>query len=529
MNHPLRLLLLSAGLTLPASALEIRSYNPVVHDRFIGFSGGGQTFNPTFIYDSNKFTGLGWFSSAGAHRQPGLVSPRHLVWATHHVVLPTLPVVGETVKFQDISGTFYQRTVTAMTAIASDTPGLTDLSILTLDSPLPATVKPFRYLNLPDDAAYVGTPLMVFGFQAKAGQGAIAGFDSADFDGPGTVQGPTKLCRFDYSEVAGQADDSYLIGGDSGTPSFASVLGEPAIVGTHSTFQDAGTIIQNYDTFVPHYASRLDTQMASFGYRMRPAHYTASTLSLATATVPIPLRQAYAGTVNFTFGNTGGQLTGNAELTLAFAPGEAPTTLTATGWVVESTGSGSWSIRKATMAAAEQIVVTANWTAMPNVATLTVNAALLSDTATTTTVTPSITLNPTYAAWASGLSEPAQGDDPDDDGFVNLLEYAFGGSALSGSMFLPSGDSLLPQLTHDSVNVTLSYPERSDAVVRGLSYQVETATDLASLTGAVALPVGAASSTQAYVPDAPGFVKRTITWPADGPARFARVKVTLSE
>lgn len=524
MKHPLRYLLLPA-LTLSASALEIRSYSPAIHDRFLNFNTGSEAMNPTFLFDSSKFTGLGWFFP-GTHRQPGLISPRHAVWATHH----TVPVVvGATVKFLDSNGAIIQRTVASMTPIASDASGDSDLSILSFSSALPSTVKPFRYLNLANDSAYVGTPLMVFGFQAKAGQGAIAGFLVSDLDGTGS-QGDTKLCRFDYDEVTGTANDCYLIVGDSGTPSFASGPGgEPALVGTHSTFVDVGSTIQNYDTFIPNYATKLNTQMAALGYRMRPAHFTATTLGLSSATDPAVLRQAYPGSVDFTFTNTGAQLTGNAELILAFAAGEAPASVTASGWVVEAVNATTWSIRKATMTAAENVVVDATWTAMPNVATLTVNATIQSDTAATTTSAPAFTLKPTYAAWATGLPQTGQNDDPDGDGMVNLLEYGLGGEGDSPSMLLSSGDSIRPQITKQAANITLSYPERSDAVLRGLSYQVETSTDLFALAGATTLPAGAVSSTQAYVPDVPGFVKRTITWPSDSPVRFARVKVELSE
>lgn len=523
MKHLLRLLLLPA-LTLPAFSLAHRSYDPTIHDRFLNFNTGSETMNPTFLYDSSKFTGLGWFAS-GTHRQPGLISPRHAVWATHHV--PPV-VVGASVKFLDSNGTIVQRTVTSMTAISSDLSGDSDLSVLTFASALPSTVKPFRYLNLANDVAYIGTPLMVFGFQAKAGQGAIAGFAVSDLDGAGS-QGDTKFCRFDYNEITGTSNDSFLVVGDSGTPSFASVSGEPALVGTHSTFVDLGTIIQNYDTFIPHYAAKLNTQMTALGYRMRPAHFTATTLALTSVTDPAVLRQAYPGSVSFTFTNTGAELTGNAELVLSFATGEAPASVTASGWVVESAGANTWSIRRATMAAAESIEVEATWSAMPNVATMTVNATIQSDTASTATSTPAFTLTPTYAAWATGLSQTGQNDDPDDDGMVNLLEYGLGGNGQSPSMLFSSGDSIRPQITEQGGNITLTYPERSDAVVRGLSYQVETSPTLLGLAGATTLPVGAASTTQAYVPAVPGFVKRTITWPSESPVRFARVKVELAE
>jgi hypothetical protein len=525
-KHPLRFLLLPI-LTLPADAIEIRTYNATVHDRFIGFNTSSPAMNPNFLFDATKFTGVGWFATAG-HKQPALISPRHFVWATHH-----LPVLSQNVKFLDANGVVVQRTVTAFTAIASDSSGDSDLSIATLNAAVPTTVTPFRYLNLANDPDYIPTNLMVFGFNPsgtgpRAGKGTLAGFAIADVDGGGP-QGNTKLYHFDYNEVSGLADDSYLIVGDSGSPSFATVSGEPVLVGEHCTTNDTGSTIESYDAFIPNYATKLNTQMAPLGYRMRPANYTATTLSFTSATTPAVLSQAYPGSVTFTFENTGSQLTGNAEMTLAFAAAEAPASITATGWVVESTGSGSWSIRKATMAAGEEIAVTATWTAMPNVATMTVNATIQSDTATTTLNQPAFTLKPTYASWASGLPQTGQGDDPDADGLSNLLEYAFGGNGQSGVMLLSSGDSIRPQIFHQAGTITLTYPERSDAVVRGLSYQVETSTNLTALAGATTLPAGAVSSTQPYVPDVPGFVKRSISWPSDSAVRFARVKVELSE
>jgi hypothetical protein len=96
-------------------------------------------------------------------------------------------------------------------------------------------------------------------------------------------------------------------------------------------------------------------------------------------------------------------------------------------------------------------------------------------------------------------------------------------------MILPGGHPLLPVITHQAGIVSLSYPERDDAVLRGISYLVETSTSPATLAGAITLPAGAALSTAPFSPAVPGFVKRTLTWPADGPKRFARVKVELAE
>jgi hypothetical protein len=306
--------------------------------------------------------------------------------------------------------------------------------------------------------------------------------------------------------------------------------GQPALVGVHTTVDDGGSTIYNYDTFIPHYAAQVDTQLQSSGYRMAPANFTATTLALPAATPsPATLRRLHPGQIDFTVSNSGAELTGNLAVTVTFPVGQQPSSLSAPGWVVESAGSGIWNLRAATLAASASLAFTATWTALPALAAINPGISADSDTAPAIIANPSFPLAPSYAEWSTGLAQPGQTADPDGDSLENLLEYALGGDPQSGAMILPGGHPLLPVITHQAGIVSLSYPERDDAVLRGISYLVETSTSPATLAGAITLPAGAALSTAPFSPAVPGFVKRTLTWPADGPKRFARVKVELAE
>jgi hypothetical protein len=524
-----RRLLLLLAFHLPAGGMTIRSFNASDHNRFTGFP-STPVMNPEFIYDATKFTGVGWFVS-GVHRQGALVSPRHFVWATHHH-LPghaSLDVLLQTLRFVGSDGVVVSRTVSAFTPIQDGSGDNTDLALVTLSSPLPATVKPFPWLNLGDEASYVNQELIVLGFNARGGRGAIRSFQTFDLD-EGGPQGDTRLYDFEYDPASGGDDDCYLEPGDSGSPTFAMAASEAALVGLHSSVSSPEPTIVNYDTFIPHYIAELDLLLAPSGHRMAPVNFTATTLGIPSASAsPGTLRRSHPGEISFSVGNTGAELTGNLAVTVTFPPGQQPSSLSAPGWVVDSGGSGIWNLRAATLAGGASLAFTATWTDLPDLPAINPVISADSDTAPAVLANPSFILAPSYAEWAEGLALSGQTDDPDGDGVENLLEYAFGGDPESGAISLPGGHPLLPVMTHHGGTVTLSYPERDDAVLRGLSYVVETSASPATLAGATTLPAGASSTTAPFSPAVPGFVKRTLTWPADGPQRFARVKVALAE
>lgn len=530
MKYPPALLLLPA-LTLPGSALEIRAYNPAVHDRFTGYP-AAPVMNPGFLYDASKFTGVGWNFSE-AYKQFAMISPRHFVCASHPGAPPQ---IGHNLRFIDSSGNLVQRQITTLTSIPADDLGNTDLLVGTLVSPVPSSVKPLPFLNLPTEGEYVGKDLAVFGYGLvpgvvlRAGHGVIGGFANGDVDGGGTTYGTMRLMAFIYEGAGTDPNDCHFIGGDSGSPTVVMMEnGQPALVGIHYAVNPVGSDFYNFDTFIPPLAPKVDLVLAPAGYRMRPAIFTPTTLSFTSSSTPATLQSGSVGAIDFTIENTGAATTGNLAVTLSFPTGLAPTSVTASGCVVESLAPGVWSVRKAVVAAAEDVVVNAAWTAVPNTSELTVTVTVESDTTAASSYPLNIPVAQTYASWSQGLAQPGEGDDPDGDGWVNLLEYAFGSPGAGGSFVLPGGNSARPALVNQGGSVTLSYPERTQAALLGLTYEVEVSTDVTAGPWTTTLPAGTISSTEVYVPAIPGFVKRTLSWPSDGPRRFARVKVDLEE
>lgn len=521
---------------LAAPALTIRTFDAAVHNRFTGFP-AAPVENPGFLFDASKFTGVGWWyglpgpAPGTTLYQLALITPRHTLCALH-----AQPPTGKEVSFVDSGGNVITRTVTAKTGVPNDLAGSSDLCVVTLSTPLPAAVSPFPWLNLPGgEEAYEGTELMVLGGATggspRAGKATISYFQTIDFADPSTIKN-TRCSVFEYQIAGTDPDEVSFTSGDSGNPSFALAGGQPALVATHMAVNNnvpAG-VNSNYDVFLPHYVTRVDAILAPVGHRLMPVNFTATTLSIPTpSSTPATLRRYNPGQIEFTVTNTGAELTGNLAVTVTFPVGHEPTSLSAPGWVVESGGSGIWNLRAATLAGGASMAFTATWTELPDLASVNPSISADSDTAPAILANPSFTLAPSYAEWAEGLALPGQTADPDGDDLENLLEYALGGDAESGAMALPGGHPLLPVMTRQAGTVTLSYPERDDAVLRGLSYIVETSTSPATLAGATTLPAGASSTTAPFSPAVPGFVKRTLTWPADGTKRFARVKVALAE
>ena len=524
MNHPIRLTLLLA-VTLPAHGLTVQGFNAAEHNRFTGFP-TAPVGNSGFLYDASKFTGVGWWTWISGtfgtiHAPITAVSPRHLLCASHSV--PS----GLT-NFIDSTGALVQRAIQSAVAVPNDSGGNSDLCVVTLASPLPPTVAHYPWLNLAGGhASYLEKELVVLGQTPngtpRGGRAVTSDFD----DEAGQLEGTYNITWL-FDSATAPANDSALTPGDSGGPSFGMAGTQPALVGVHSAIGTEGTVTESYDSFVPYYVARVDAILAPAGHRLIPAYFTPTSLAIPAAS-PGTLRRFNPGQIAFPIANSGGELTGNLAVTISFPAGHEPSSLSAPGWVVEAAGTGAWNLRAATLAAGATLSFTANWAALPALPAIEASLSADSDSADAVTANLSFPLGPSFAEWADGLAAPGQTDDPDGDGLENLLEYALGGDPQSGAMILPGGHPLLPVLTLQGGTVTLSYPERDDAVLRGISYLVESSTSPSSLAGATTLPAGATSSTAPFSPAVPGFVKRTLTWPADSPRRFARGKVELAE
>jgi hypothetical protein len=189
------------------------------------------------------------------------------------------------------------------------------------------------------------------------------------------------MSYFDYWANQSGIDDCYFETGDSGSPSFALSNGKPALVGTHSALFTDGTNSYsfNYDSFVPNYIPQLDERLAADGWRMTPSDPEPTALAARRSTFPSPLEPGTAGTATFWIKNTSRVEDGNVRVTLEFPTGTEPESIAGEGWFAESSGPLVWRFRRATLPARSSSGLTATWSAVPDLATLTPRLSLVSD------------------------------------------------------------------------------------------------------------------------------------------------------
>ena len=501
-------------------SMEIRDYQPARHDRFVGFP-SSPSWNDSAWFGPRKFTGVGWIPTE-SHRQFALVSRKHLVGATHYV-----PANGTVIRFLNASGVTVDRTVASATAILNNSNEATDLSLITLSEPVEESdeITPFPYLNQENDGAYQGTLLNVFGWYGKVARGVASSIQN--YSEPGL--GQTRIMSFLYPKAAGDQDDGYLVVGDSGSPTFAMAGEVPALTGVHTAAGETETDRINVDSFIPFYIAKLNALMAPDGYQMTPAFASPVTLSLSGAATPEILRQAEAGSCKFDLRNTSNHAAGNVTLTLRFPTGMGPASLASPGWSVSQAGPELWELQRVNLGAGVTSSITASWTKLPAVSSLVAELVHQSDGSPQRIRKFDLEPAPSYSAWSDGLAAPGPNEDPDHDGVINLLEYAFGGEPQTSSMLSPAGVQLGPVASEESGQVVVRFPIRSDAMARGLNYVMEYSTTLAAGSWSSTPPPGTEVEDVSFGPACSGFLRRTLRFNASGSPLFCRVRVELEE
>lgn len=184
-----------------------------------------------------------WNSDLGNRKFGVLVSPRHAVFAKHYAV-----VVGATVRFITTDNQIVDRTITARqglsgTGIANDvTVGILDSDVEGVDF---VKVLPTDFHNYWPGHNIFQAPIAVSDQQKKALIKDVSSIVSGPFL---TYKVPTDAQRLLFHES--------LIGGDSGSPTFAIINNELALLTTHTT-RVAGPLysLENFD--------RINTIMAN--------------------------------------------------------------------------------------------------------------------------------------------------------------------------------------------------------------------------------------------------------------------------
>jgi hypothetical protein len=338
----------------------------------------------------------------------------------------------------------------------------------------------------------------------------------------------TRVCEFSYVYLFGGQDDTKLVGGDSGNPSFAMAGGRPVLVGVHSAVSDFGISQRNYDAFIPHYVEGMNDLLEGHGYAMIPAYPVAVELDWSHEVMPGLFRVGEGGELSFTLENTDVAMASNVRLSFSFTAGKAPDGMSAPGWVVEAPTADTRVLRRAGLAGEASAVVTAEWAEMPD-GPIVVTAVHQSDGS--PMMEDEITLEPapSYADWSKDLAAGETGDDGDGDGVVNLLEYALGGDPLVASRLSVTGYLLDPGLVSEGGRWVMRFPVRGDAELRGLSYLVEFSEDLAPGSWSGVGPPGVVTSDGPLEPEIEGWLLREISFDGGEMRRFCRLRVEMNE
>lgn len=509
---------LAAGLWViagGADAAKLRVYEAARHDRFSDFP-AVPVWNDAAWFGSRTYAGVGWWAQNTKY-QLALVTPEHYLCASH-----ARPSVGATIRFLNGDGLLVERTVQSVTMIPGPNGGSTDVSLARLSAPVGPKIDFFPYLNLAEESAYPGTELVVFGWDAKVGRGVFKGF----VDGSVGGLGETRLFSFDFWELLGNADDMYLEAGDSGSPSFALASGRPALVGMHAAVEVSLLRRIMYDTFIPHHVPGLNAVLDPLGYRMTPAYPLVVELSAEEEPATGVRRQGMPASLQINLANLAADDAGNVRLALSFPAGAVPDTLVpSAGWVVAGSTADGWSLRRGGIAAGQAAAVSVGWSALPEMASLKVTATHSSDGSPLRSEVFDLVPAPAYLVWSKDLTDPDPAADPDGDGIPNLLEYAFGGDPAGGPP-VHGGPEVLPVFMLSDGLASLSFPVRSDAGLRGISYVPEFS-DVLQEGSWAAMPAEAFVVDEAMIDTE--FALRTLSFPPAGPHRFYRLRVELNE
>jgi hypothetical protein len=509
---PLMLLLIFCSLV---EALEHRVYSAASHDRFIGFP-ATPTHNPNFIYTGSRYTGLGWIKEESG-KQVALVSPRHVVFAKHYGL-----GVGTTIRFLTMSNVIKESIISNVQVVADPDGSDSDVILATLQTPLLAAdgISFFSYYNPNSLESYQGQSIVVFGFAAKAGSGTM---DSVliDVDASAAGLGTITVMLFKYLVSSGSNNDAYLVVGDSGSPTFTEVNSQAALVGTHSAVGADVPLTTRfqYDSLIDPLVPNLNALMEPLGYHMKKSLLPSTTLSASIGSSMGVLRELAAGDIIVQIANAATNDANNLTVSLSFASGRAPSSISGAGWICESLSPTTWACRRGGLVKSSSTSLICHWSVLPSTGDLTIDVTHDSDESVSTVQNLSRTVYPSFKAWATPFAITSVSDDADQDGYTNLQEYAFGTNPLVS-------DSPL-NLTRSGNQLIAIYPQRRDADDRGLNYLVKFSNNLTQWTEET--PTQTIVSLIEQSPVAPQWIDKKITMPMTDGRMFFRIEVVLDE
>jgi hypothetical protein len=257
-NLVISLLALVAMQSYCLADMMVQTSQPNRQDRF--YVGADKAF----LGASFDFSGVG---QTGGGTWATMISPTYFVTAAHYH-----PGSGDVLTFHtdnNPSGPTYQGTVDSWSFQTNYNGTPSDLWLGRLTTPIPASANITYYpvLSLPSQSDYIGQLIYVNGKPNRLGRNNIDTIRVASEPEAGTTHNKSTVSmEYNYDTVNGLgADECFLIGGDSGGPSFIDVGGKLTVVGTH--YYDYGTPdvmdwgMISGDSFIPYYISELDAAM----------------------------------------------------------------------------------------------------------------------------------------------------------------------------------------------------------------------------------------------------------------------------
>lgn len=260
-----RVLLFLALSALTARAVSIVNYNAAMNDRFASGYPTTPTANGSvnFVGAGLDWSGVGW-DSALPSRSVAMISDQYFVFANHYQP-------GSTIQFlSPILGTVVSYTVQSVTRLNSPVNGQpSDFSVGRLTTALnPAHgIATYPVLDLPSVNDYLGLQVMLYGHGGIAGTNSprIGLNEIEDFfhyDQDGDPLDNTFFVGYDFD--SGSTGQAQFEGGDSGSPTFAYLHGQLALVGTHSATGTVSGQPWSFDNFIPVYLDQMSTLGVNF-------------------------------------------------------------------------------------------------------------------------------------------------------------------------------------------------------------------------------------------------------------------------
>ena len=466
--------------------------------------------NPAFSPDSELFTGIGWpVHETEWRRHYTLISPVHFIGAAHY-----MPNADWKLRFLGNDGVACDRGIKSMEVVVDSLGRATDLFIGTLSHPVDlARITPFPVLNLPTEEDYIGIEIVVFG---QASEGMVSNIDGIWKAG----LEPTQLGYFEYSLNGTDPAEIQYEEGDSGAPVLVMHDGVPSLVGTANSVAQVGSRLRNSFALVPAYLSEIDSIMEKEGYNLTkailPEGLTIDVQSQSNGS----LTQGRSGAVVFTVSNAADAEAHNVALTLA--AGTPPDQISGPGWFTLRNADGTWSCRRANIAASGSSSLHAVWNAIPGA--LGLDAGVVADGAARVDLSSAPTVSVGSGSLFTGIGGTL--GDTDRDGVGDLLEHAMGGDAFTPSALNVNGGPLRPTFRRAGNLFHYQYNRRISSFASGDYHLLEFSTNLRDWSGS--LPPQTEIRTQSYGDAWPDFEQVTVSFPPSSATGMIRLRFTRS-